>query len=94
MGTSILICIPSMIFGVSLAISYDEENIKWTKTTFAHTIARLVIGLSMVYFGELIWESYTQQYLLSHSSTYILGYLVPYAASSFFIYGLFPIFCE
>jgi hypothetical protein len=30
--TSILMCLPAMIFGVSFSISMEPENIKWTKT--------------------------------------------------------------
>ena len=34
-----------MVFGVSFAISIDEENLRWTKTTWPVTISRVIIGL-------------------------------------------------
>ena len=33
-----------MIFGVSLAINIDEENVKWTKTGRLKSAVRIFIG--------------------------------------------------
>jgi hypothetical protein len=91
--TAILICLPTVVFGVSFAIGVEPENMKWTKTSFSKTIVRLVLGLLTVGLIDF-WFSYLSLDLIDHVSLYVWKYLFKYAASTFFVYGIMPTMSE
>eukprot|EP00347_Sterkiella_histriomuscorum_P002567 403367652 len=94
MDSSIIICIPAMMFGVSFAISMDEENIKWTKTSFALTVSRALIGMittaSLEYIIALLLGDLSDK----HASIYVLNYMIPYVIVTFYAYGIYPVIAE
>lgn len=63
-------CIPAMIFGVSFAINVDEENIRWTKTSWSLSITRVLLGLATAYAIEFILRLALNPISSKHTSIY------------------------
>lgn len=87
-------CIPAMAFGVSFAISMDEENIKWTKTSIPLTVSRAIIGILTTLGLEYIIKSLLYDISNKHASIYVLNYLIPYILVTFYAFGVYPIIAE
>lgn len=78
-----------MIFGVSFSIDIDSENIKWTKTNKSITLVRLLIGLSIAFGIEYLFQTVYSD-LTNHATIYAFNYLFPSMISTFFIFGIMP----
>lgn len=87
--TSILICLPAIIFGVSFAVGLEPENMKWTKTSYTLSFIRLALGLAVAVSIDIVFNTYTAQ-LIDHSSIYVQRFIFKYACTTFFIYGIMP----
>ena len=72
LDTAVIFCIPAMIFGVSFAINIDEENIKWTKTSFPITMTRILLGLISTCGLDYVMAFYMTGLSKKHSSIYVL----------------------
>jgi hypothetical protein len=73
--TGIIMCIPAMLFGVSLSINIDEENIKWAKTNIGVTIIRLFIAFWSTFAIELLIYHFTSR-INNFATLYVWRYLV------------------
>jgi hypothetical protein len=82
-------CIPVIAFGVSFVISFDFHNLKWTKTSRMLKLIRLVMGLTIAIFIDLIFKQMNSD-IRNHTSVYTFHYLFPAMMSTFFIFGIMP----
>ena len=93
LDTSMVLCIPAMIFGVSFSISIDEENIRWTKTSFGLTMTRIIIGLGLA--ASIDYLFYILTFSMSdYVSMYFWGHAMPCVITTFFVFGLMPPIAE
>lgn len=67
--TSILVCIPAMIFGVSFSINIEYENFKWTKTKYYLTMIRLALGILIALSIDYLFD-YATRDVTNHTTIY------------------------
>lgn len=82
-----------MLFGVSFAINFDSENIKWTKTKTSISLIRLFLGLCLGLAIELFFLHFYDN-LANHTTIYAYHNLFPGMIVTFIIFGLLPSIAE
>ena len=93
--SAILICIPTLVFATAFALTLDGHgDLQQWKFNNKVRAARLVIGLGLATLIDLLLARYPLYHPVyqrtQYATIYFLGYLFPYALSTFFVYGLSP----
>ena len=90
--SAVIFVLIGMVFGWPLALHYFSA-LQWINTSLWKRLLRTVLGLALV-FGTTYFIRWTVEGTNDISTLYFFGYSVPYFATSFFVFGLYPIVCS
>ena len=93
--SSILICVPTMIFATSFALALDVDGtLSFKEDRKLFTLGRLLVGLSLSLSVDLLLSHcplWNPTYQSNQFGTiFFIGYLFPYILTTFVVFGLTP----
>ncbi|TNV86647.1 hypothetical protein FGO68_gene16613 [Halteria grandinella] len=87
--TSVLVCIPTMVFASAFAVTLDGDLLYWSNSRRV-VLTRQILGLSLALLIDLIFIVHPLQSSQELPTVYFLHYILPYVLTTFTVYGLTP----